>query len=108
MVGMGAALEGRIPEPKEFLDAAVVITGLHAATGMSRIASAKLKSIYAETGIRPVEVLEDIQRDPSILEDLREPGEEIPRSFQGQIRSRASRAKRRKSSRQKPWRSTGS
>jgi len=66
MVTMGAALEGRVPEPQEFVDAAIVIGGLK---GSGRIVT-KLHSVYAKTGKRPTEVVKEAEANPAIKEDL--------------------------------------
>ena len=66
MVVAPAALEGRLPEPRDFMDAALLLVGLKGAmTG-----AAKLRSIYQATGKTPHEVLADAAKDPTIKEDL--------------------------------------
>jgi hypothetical protein len=62
-----AALEGRLPEPQEFLDAAIVIGGLKASVGIAH----KIGDIYAKTGIPPEEVVARAKQDPTIVEDLK-------------------------------------
>ncbi|MGE4194723.1 MAG: LPD38 domain-containing protein [Pseudodesulfovibrio sp.] len=66
MTSVSAGLEGRIPEPQEFLDAAILIGGMH---GAGAVAS-KLRGIYARTGKRPAEVAQDAAADPSIRDDV--------------------------------------
>jgi len=61
-----AALEGRLPEPQDFTDAAILLVGLK---GVG-VASRKLADIYAKTGKTPVEVMADAKADPTIIEDL--------------------------------------
>lgn len=53
---IGAALEGRVPEPEEFIDAAILLGGLK---GASKIAG-KLNEIYIKKGQRPLSVINDI------------------------------------------------
>jgi hypothetical protein len=62
-----AALEGRMPEPQDFMDAAILLGGLKGVGAVSR----KLGAIYAKTGKTPMEVLADAKADPTIVEDLR-------------------------------------
>ncbi|HEX3139206.1 MAG TPA: hypothetical protein VHQ87_04085, partial [Rhizobacter sp.] len=64
-----AALEGRLPEPEDFLNAAILVGGLKGAGA----AAGKLRSIYAETGRRPEQVLADAKNDPTIAADLTAP-----------------------------------
>ena len=81
MVTVGSALEGRIPEPHEFLDAAVVIGGLKGSIKGAEALTTGLQNIYIKTGKRPQEVVEDIKQDPSIGEDLAG-GRELPRAYE--------------------------
>lgn len=68
MATVGKALEGQLPEPQDFLDAAVLVGGLHAAGSVA----GRLRTIYAKTGKTPAEVVVDAARDPSIRADLLE------------------------------------
>jgi len=62
-----AALEGRLPEPQDFMDAAILIGGLKGATGVA----GKLREVYAKTGKTPLEVMADAKADPTIAADLK-------------------------------------
>lgn len=62
-----AMLEGRLPEPQDFTDAALLLVGLKGVGAASR----KLGAIYAKTGKTPTEVMADAAKDPTIVEDLR-------------------------------------
>lgn len=77
MVTAGAALEGRLPEPEEFLDAAVLLGGLKAVGAVS----SRLRRTYEATGKRPAEILEDAKVDPSIREDLLSRNQIVPRAY---------------------------
>ena len=61
-----AALEGRLPEPQEFMDAAILLVGFKSATS----GAAKLAEIYRRTGKTPIEVVADAAKDPTIADDL--------------------------------------
>lgn len=68
-----AALEGRLPEPQEFMDAAILLLGFKGATvGGAQLVkgAAKLAEIYRRTGKTPIEVMADAKADPTIAEDL--------------------------------------
>lgn len=77
MATMGAAMEGRVVEPEEILDTAIIIGGLHGA----RITSGKLREVYARTGKRPYELIEDTKIDPTIKEDLNSINHDVPRAL---------------------------
>jgi hypothetical protein len=78
MTVVANALEGKIPEAQEFIDTALIIGGLRISTGIA----GKLRNIYTETGRRPIEVLHDIEQDPSIKNDIINPDREIPRVYE--------------------------
>lgn len=90
MVTAGKAVQGQLPEPRDFLDAAVLVGALHL-SGMgadlakdqaSRIAS-KIGDTYAATGIRPDEVATDAVSDPTIRQDIASDNVEIPAKYAG-------------------------
>lgn len=66
MTTVGHALEGKLPEPQDFLDAAILIGGLKGSIAVAP----KLRAIYAQTGKRPEQVLADAERDPQLKEEL--------------------------------------
>ena len=76
MVTIGDALNGRVPEPDEFIDAALLVGGMH----LSGQLSGKLRTIYQKTGKTPAEVVNDARTDPSIQEDLLSE-REIPEAY---------------------------
>jgi hypothetical protein len=61
-----AALQGKLPEPEDFANAAILMVGFKAAG----LATSRLRNTYSQTGIRPEQVLADAQKDPSIAQDL--------------------------------------
>jgi hypothetical protein len=66
MVTVGAALEGKIPEPQEFLDAAILVGGLHGSVK----AAGKIRGMYAKKGMTPVEVAERADVDPAFRQQI--------------------------------------
>jgi len=64
-----AALEGRLPETHEFVDAATIVAGFKAVTSAPAIAN-RLTKVYEKTGKIPAEVLGDAAGDPTIIQDL--------------------------------------
>lgn len=61
-----AALEGRLPEPWEIMNAALLVGGLKGAT----VVSGKMANIYAKTGVRPEQVVVDARTDPRLAAEL--------------------------------------
>lgn len=89
-----AALEGRMPEPQDFLDAAILLVGFKGAT----VAAGRLRETYAKAGKTPAEVLADAKNDSTIAEDLKAAAKpaaaleaEIPRAYQEQARQENAR-----------------
>ena len=64
-----AALEGKLPEPQDIFNAAILVGGLHA-VGM---VSGNLRSVYEKTGLKPDEVVAMAKQDPVLAQELQEP-----------------------------------
>ena len=86
---VGAALEGRVPEPKEFVVGAIAIGGLKAGAKIAKGAQNSYRSVrdnlqnlYASNGRRPLEVMEDMGQAHTIKEDLNSINIETPREYQ--------------------------
>ena len=86
---VGAALEGRVPEPKEFVVGAIAVGGLKAGAKIAKTTQQsyrsvrdKLQDIYASNGRRPLEVMEDSAQAHTIREDLNSINIETPREYQ--------------------------
>lgn len=63
---VGKGLEGKLPEPQDFLDAGVLLFGAKGAA----LGAGKLRAIYTATGKTPIEVLADAKANPKLLEQL--------------------------------------
>lgn len=88
MPTVAAGMEGRLPEPQEFVDAAILVAGLKAtgAAGTTAVRVGadlvpKLRGIYAKTGKPPLEVMEDARVDPGVRQDLLSTNREIPQQY---------------------------
>lgn len=66
LASVPAFFEGRLPEPQEFLNAAIMLVGLKGATEVG----GRLMTVFSKTGKTPIEVVGDARRDPTIAEDL--------------------------------------
>jgi hypothetical protein len=77
MVVSSAALEGRLPEWEDFLNAAVVVGGLKASVGVAK----KIGDIYARTGVPPEQVVGMARQDPTLGEALKSADPELPPAF---------------------------
>ncbi len=78
MVGVGAALDGRVPSAQDFADAAVVLVGAKVAMGTADVIAKKLRATYAKTGVTPQEVVQESAKDPTIVQDLAASNKEVP------------------------------
>jgi len=79
MTTVGAALEGHAPRAQDFVDAAIVVGGLKAAGTVA----GKVRKVYSKTGVKPSEVFEASQTDPTIKQELVASNIEIPKAFGG-------------------------
>lgn len=66
MTMVGHALEGKLPEPQDFMDAALLIGGLKGAMSVAP----KLRQIYQKTGVPPEQVLADAERNPELKKEI--------------------------------------
>jgi hypothetical protein len=78
MVTVGKVLEGEVPHAQDFIDAAVLVGGLH---GAGRVAG-KIRSVYTKTGVKPAEVLEAAKKDPLVMQDLLADNVDVPKAFE--------------------------
>ena len=93
-------LEGRIPEPRDFVETAAILIALKptiaAGTRLAKIPGevsalrdrasqeelqGSLETIYKDTGRQPQEVLNDAIENPSIMEDVLSKNVNIPREY---------------------------
>jgi hypothetical protein len=97
MTAVGKALEGQLPDAQDFVDAAIVIGGVHAA---GKTAST-LRTIYAKTGRAPEQVLADVSANPALKAELIEPAPPvegqlelpgIPKAYQPLAQAETARA----------------
>lgn len=66
MVTLGKAIEGDVPEPTDFLEAAIVVGGLH---GTTKLAS-KFRKVYGEFGVKPETVAIESERNPIVKQEM--------------------------------------
>jgi hypothetical protein len=94
MTTVGSALEGHVPEPSDFLEAAILVGGLRGSTfaggefasraskGFTRQrVESRLKRIYAETGVSPSQVALDSLNDPFLQYELLAKGNDVPTKY---------------------------
>lgn len=78
MVAVGKGLEGEMPSAQDFTDAAILVGGLHFAIK----APGKLREIYAKTGVKPAEVLQEAQTNPVVMQELLNEANSIPKMYE--------------------------
>ena len=86
LASVGAGLEGRVPNLQDFVDTTALIVGLHVGRAATGRVKARVKksmfSIFENTGRHPDAILEDIMRDPTIVEDMvSENHSALPRAY---------------------------
>ncbi len=64
-----AALQGRLPDAQEFVDAAILIGGLKAA----HVTASNITSVFLKTGKTPAEQVADAQANPDVAKEMAEP-----------------------------------
>jgi hypothetical protein len=92
MTTVGKGLEGEIAKPTDFIEAALLVAGLH---GVTKVATempsyakdiqTKLENTYAKTGLPPAEVATQAQTDPILKKELMAKGTEVPQSLEKHI-----------------------
>lgn len=73
----GAALDGHMPDAKDFTAAAIIALGLHGAGAVKAMGSEKvgrvqsnLETLYRQTGIPPWDALDRASKDPNFKQEL--------------------------------------
>jgi hypothetical protein len=77
------AMNGHFPEPEDFADAALFL-GFVKGSGMI---AGKLRHVYAKTGVKPDQVVQDALTDPTILQDLAS-DRPIPKTYEDRLADR--------------------
>jgi hypothetical protein len=78
MTSVGAALDGKVPDPSNFAEAAIVVFGLHGAFK----GAGKLREIYKKTGLHPAQVALRAKEDPVLQGELLADTDGIPKSLE--------------------------
>jgi hypothetical protein len=85
MTTAGAAIEGHLPNAEDFTVAGLMVATIHGLTkvgvGGSKHVSQKMRKIYAETGIRPEQVVEDAKQNPVLQQELLTDNNEVPKAY---------------------------
>ena len=77
MVTVGKALEGQVPNANDFIDAAVVIGGVKGAVKTA----GKIRDVYNRAGVKPDDMVADMEQDVTIGQDFVAENIEIPRAY---------------------------
>lgn len=81
MTTVSKALEGELPNAEDFVNAAAIVGSVHAiSSGISYLpkTTTKLREIYAKTGIRPEQVVEDAEVNPALKQELLSDNDNVP------------------------------
>jgi hypothetical protein len=82
---VGAALDGRVPEPREFVVGFSTVLGIKMGTKSAGFVAQKGRDIYRKTGRAPIEVIEDMALEHTIKEDMVSENIDIPRAYVGTV-----------------------
>ena len=92
MVTMGKAVEGQLPEPKDFVTAAVLVAGMHLAVGGAGAAkeqitrlTQKIGDVYAKTGEMPADLVAEAQANPVVRQELASTNIDVPTAYADKI-----------------------
>jgi hypothetical protein len=69
-----AALEGHMPTAQDFVDNAILLGGMKAVVSTA----GKLRSVYAQTGKKPAEILKDAEADPVLKAEITSTAPDAP------------------------------
>lgn len=78
LVTLGKGLEGQVPTADDFIDGAFLIAGMHGSIAVA----GKLRNIYAKTGLKPADVAEMTNADPTIQQELLADNVDMPKGLQ--------------------------
>lgn len=81
MVTVGKAIEGEMPEPHHFAEAAILVGGLK---GSAKVAS-KLGNTFSKTGLKPDQVAMDSIKNPVIKQELVSENIQVPKAYENLI-----------------------
>lgn len=86
MTTVGKAMEGHMPKAQDFLDGAILVGAFHGVSSVAeptaKMLTSKLQNIYAKTGLRPEQVVQEAKLDPAVMQELVSSNVEIPKKFE--------------------------
>jgi hypothetical protein len=74
MVAIGKAFEGEVPSFQDFMDAALVVGGMH----VSGKASSKLMKVWAKHGTHPADIAKEAEINPVLKQELLTDSDGVP------------------------------
>lgn len=77
MVTVGKGLEGEIPRYQDFVDGAILFAGYK---GSAHVVG-KLRAAYKAGNIKPEELLDAANKDPTVVQDIVDENQTVPRSL---------------------------
>lgn len=89
MTTVGKAMDGQVPHAQDFVDGALLMAGLHGVVKYSsempsyaKTVQDKLQEIYAQTGVKPGQVVTEAQANPVLKQEMMSSSPEIPKQYQ--------------------------
>lgn len=94
MTTVGAAMDDQVPKAQDFVEGALLMAGLHGAIEhvsqmpeYAKTIQTKLQEIYAQTGIKPNDVLQQAAADPVLKQEVLSKDGNVPPSLKDNIES---------------------
>lgn len=89
MTVLGKAMDGQVPKLQDFAEGGLLMAGLHGVVSTvadmpetAKNIQGKLQEIYAQTGIKPSDVVMQAQADPVLKQEMVSSNTNIPKQFQ--------------------------
>lgn len=81
MTTVGKVLEGEVPKAEDFLEAAILVGGLH---GVGKVSSV-FRNVYSKAGLKPSEIALQAINDPVLKQELNASNVEFPNQLKDQL-----------------------
>jgi hypothetical protein len=85
MATASRAMEGELPHAQDFLDAALVVGAFHGVAKTTKAVSQKFRDVYSQTNKKPLEVLNDMQNDPTVKQDMLADNVPVPSVYKDMV-----------------------
>lgn len=92
MTTLSAAMDGHAPKAQDFVEGAILMAGLHQTIEhvgqlpeYAKKIQTKLQEVYAQTGLKPTDVLQQASADPVLKQEILSDDKNIPPSLKDKV-----------------------